>query len=297
MIADMVEAARLLLLVLALGAGLAAMTFCGMQFQARRSSLFRALLASIALFNLLILGGLVFWYARIHLETAGAATVAVLLCVLAILKVAWLVAFVALVRWLVSEARALRGVVLAGAAVLVVHWGLLGVGGLEAGLGFVELAVVLGALGATGWLLRQSGRTLGRRRRSLRWFAGYHAVIFTAMLVGVVRGWVGPGAGEAVPVANSLWMIAYNLFPLVWVRSFHAHEKPGAADDLDRYGITPREREIIGLIAAGRTNQEIADQLFISLATVKDHNYNIFRKTGVRNRVELLNLFRRGGGS
>jgi hypothetical protein len=46
------------------------------------------------------------------------------------------------------------------------------------------------------------------------------------------------------------------------------------------------------LIQSGKTNQEIADQLFISLATVKDHNHNIFRKCGVRNRLELSNLFR-----
>ncbi|MCK4679003.1 MAG: LuxR family transcriptional regulator, partial [Bacteroidales bacterium] len=35
---------------------------------------------------------------------------------------------------------------------------------------------------------------------------------------------------------------------------------------------------------------EIADALFISLQTVKDHNYNIYLKTGVRNRVELVNM-------
>jgi len=46
------------------------------------------------------------------------------------------------------------------------------------------------------------------------------------------------------------------------------------------------------LINAGKTNQEIADELFISVATVKDHNHNLFRKSGVRNRLELANLFR-----
>ena len=56
--------------------------------------------------------------------------------------------------------------------------------------------------------------------------------------------------------------------------------------------VDPRAREIIELIGEGRTNQEIAVKLFISVATVKDHNSNIFKKTGVRNRVELANLFR-----
>ncbi len=92
-------------------------------------------------------------------------------------------------------------------------------------------------------------------------------------------------------------MVAYNVFPLMWVHSFHSREARQGSDELDRYGITPREREIIKLICAGETNQEIADKLFISLATVKDHNHNIFRKTGVRNRVQLTNLFRRAPSS
>jgi DNA-binding NarL/FixJ family response regulator len=87
-------------------------------------------------------------------------------------------------------------------------------------------------------------------------------------------------------------MMAYNMFPLVWVRSFYSKQALENSDALDRYGITPREREIIELICVGKTNQEIAEGLFISLATVKDHNHNIFRKTGVRNRVQLVNLFR-----
>ena len=55
-------------------------------------------------------------------------------------------------------------------------------------------------------------------------------------------------------------------------------------------GITKREAEIIELICQGKTNQEIADQLFISLTTVKDHNYVTFQKLGVRNRTELTRL-------
>ena len=38
-------------------------------------------------------------------------------------------------------------------------------------------------------------------------------------------------------------------------------------------------------------NQQIADKLFISLQTVKDHNHHIFRKTGVRNRMQLARIF------
>lgn len=58
-----------------------------------------------------------------------------------------------------------------------------------------------------------------------------------------------------------------------------------------RFGITPREQEIIFLICEGKSNREIKDLLFISLQSVKDHVYRIYRKTGVKNRVQLTNLF------
>ena len=58
-----------------------------------------------------------------------------------------------------------------------------------------------------------------------------------------------------------------------------------------KYGISKREREIIREICQGATNQQIAEKLFITLQTVKDHNHNIFRKTGVKNRVQLTQIF------
>lgn len=64
-------------------------------------------------------------------------------------------------------------------------------------------------------------------------------------------------------------------------------------DDFCRlYEISQREKEIIMEIYKGRTNKEIADSLFISLQTVKDHTHRIYIKTGMRNRVELVNRIR-----
>ncbi len=54
-----------------------------------------------------------------------------------------------------------------------------------------------------------------------------------------------------------------------------------------RYELTPREREITKFIYEGKSNAEIAATLFISESTVKTHLYNIFRKMGVKNRIEL----------
>jgi len=58
----------------------------------------------------------------------------------------------------------------------------------------------------------------------------------------------------------------------------------------EKYKITKRETEVIELICRGHTNKEIADLLFISVETVKDHNYKIFQKTGVKNRTQLVNF-------
>jgi DNA-binding CsgD family transcriptional regulator len=57
----------------------------------------------------------------------------------------------------------------------------------------------------------------------------------------------------------------------------------------ERYGVTPREREVISLVITGRSNREITEELFISSETVKKHIYNAYRKIGVRNRVQLVN--------
>lgn len=56
--------------------------------------------------------------------------------------------------------------------------------------------------------------------------------------------------------------------------------------------ITIREREIIEQISLGKTNKEIAEVLFITLQTVKDHTHRIYSKTGVKNRTQLVNLVR-----
>jgi DNA-binding CsgD family transcriptional regulator len=54
------------------------------------------------------------------------------------------------------------------------------------------------------------------------------------------------------------------------------------------YGLTPREAELVALIAAGASNKEIASQLGLSGNTVRNHIHNVFEKTGARNRVELV---------
>jgi DNA-binding NarL/FixJ family response regulator len=58
------------------------------------------------------------------------------------------------------------------------------------------------------------------------------------------------------------------------------------------YHLSSREWEVIELVCDGFTNKEIEDKIFVSLATVKDYLHKIFRKTGVKNRVQLVNFIR-----
>lgn len=53
-------------------------------------------------------------------------------------------------------------------------------------------------------------------------------------------------------------------------------------------GLTPREREVLGLIGAGLKNQEIADQLFLSLNTVKTYVRSAYRKIAVDHRSQAV---------
>jgi DNA-binding CsgD family transcriptional regulator len=59
-----------------------------------------------------------------------------------------------------------------------------------------------------------------------------------------------------------------------------------------RFSLSPREREVAGLLMEGLRYDEIADRLFISMKTVKSHVHHLYEKTETRNRMELANRLR-----
>ncbi len=70
---------------------------------------------------------------------------------------------------------------------------------------------------------------------------------------------------------------------------------PAPADELARFGLTGREREVLHLLAAGNSNPEIAQALFISAKTASVHVSNILAKLGVSGRVEAAAVAHRLG--
>lgn len=62
---------------------------------------------------------------------------------------------------------------------------------------------------------------------------------------------------------------------------------------ISQLAISKRELEILNLLAAGNSNQEIASKLFVSISTVKTHNQNLFDKLDVKRRTQAVEKAKR----
>ncbi|HEX2164857.1 MAG TPA: helix-turn-helix transcriptional regulator [Thermoanaerobaculia bacterium] len=102
-------------------------------------------------------------------------------------------------------------------------------------------------------------------------YGGLLAVLFTAVGIALGLRWTRPRE-------------------VVRVREVPVPAEPFALDReaLRRLAITPREHEILGLIAEGLSNREIGQRLFVSENTVKTHASRLFAKLGARRRVEAV---------
>lgn len=91
------------------------------------------------------------------------------------------------------------------------------------------------------------------------------------------------------------------IFP-VRLKFMQGGNKAEARNNMDyqtfcsKYDISKRESEIVWEICTGKTNKAIAEKLFITLQTVKDHTHRIYTKTEVKSRVQLANLVREKTG-
>jgi len=92
--------------------------------------------------------------------------------------------------------------------------------------------------------------------------------------------------------AGEIWLDSHTTAAVI--RQFVANDEAPAPQqiapagrDRERSPLSQREREIVALVAQGFKNKEMAEKMFISEQTVKNHLHNIFDKLGVSDRLEL----------
>jgi DNA-binding NarL/FixJ family response regulator len=126
---------------------------------------------------------------------------------------------------------------------------------------YAEDADILAALGAgaLGYLTKDAGRA--QIAQAIRAAAAGQAVLDPAVQQRLLAA--ASSASGSAPVSGS---------------------PTGTAPD----GLTPREVDVLRLIADGLSNREIASRLFLSEATVKSHINRLFAKTGVRDRAQAV---------
>lgn len=106
------------------------------------------------------------------------------------------------------------------------------------------------------------------------WYAGAIALLFT--IVGIWAGTAWRKQNNKAPVPDATLPIDNSKV-------------------ITKLGITPRELDVLKLMALGHSNQEIADQLFVSLNTVKTHISNLLTKLGAERRTQAIQIAKQLG--
>ena len=195
------------------------------------------------------------------------------------------------------------------------YWGLLFIGFLSAEfrliayrdlrltnrlMPFFNGAIIASGLGSALFVFfRARAGQDPRERRFVRTLSGYFFVTF--LVFGML--FYGPLHFDSDwnVLARGLLGFAYLLPPLAWLRGhFFETENAlltrlaGAGRPLDHWlgtrNLSPRERQIAASVLEGKSNKTIEQELFIGRRTVESHLYRIYRKLGVKNRLQLARL-------
>ena len=110
-------------------------------------------------------------------------------------------------------------------------------------------------------------------------YIGFIAIIFTALGIWLALKLSKPKI-ETVVVEKEVYVTRNENFVLDTTL-------------VSRLELSKRELEILGLLAQGHSNQEIAAKLFVSLSTVKTHNQNLFEKLDVKRRIQAVEKAKR----
>lgn len=169
----------------------------------------------------------------------------------------------------------------------------------------VQFITNLGAVSENVYLFKLS---------SVRSFAAWRIWNIVGILLGYVSGFVGfdffARENGVAPIAVLFVLLA---LLIVLATFFYQNRYPSLTHDegngpiegshkgkwmckcesfANENDLSPREREILLLIAKGHDLDFIQDKLYISKSTIKTHTYNIYKKVGVHSRKELINLIK-----
>jgi DNA-binding CsgD family transcriptional regulator len=130
--------------------------------------------------------------------------------------------------------------------------------------------------------------------RSFLIYLGVFAVLAVAQLVVQDIPYTPPFVRDH-PLEELLYYLGLVILALFFLARYFSEPTLGEAlslpeDFIQRFGISNRERDIIEMMGRGFSNSAIAEKLYISTTTVKNHVYHIYRKTGAGNKVQLLNM-------
>jgi hypothetical protein len=252
----MTEQLSLMVLVVALATGLVTSVVATTHMQKDQPVFFRYFLASILLFNLLILSGLVARYLQLTLQIPELrpfeGVLPGLLIIMAALKLGWLYAFILMNKALPADmlpkglpvqlARAGAVIFLVFSGLMITFW-LKHLGSPQQYVNIIFETIIIGsALIATlqlTWLAYKLPQK--PRRNSILVFGVYHLCLMGVILVVLIVGWVQPGPQRVVQLMmNGGFLVLYNVFPLIWLRWFQPLQTASESEKFELLGITRR---------------------------------------------------------
>ena len=94
--------------------------------------------------------------------------------------------------------------------------------------------------------------------------------------------------GELLQTIRSVFKEGVSIPPSIEHKLLKGIRKPDFLSGTKKIHLTKREVRVLKLVASGRTNKEIANKLFVSEKTVKNHLNHMYRKLGVKNRAQAV---------
>jgi DNA-binding CsgD family transcriptional regulator len=158
---------------------------------------------------------------------------------------------------------------------------------------FISIPLVMSLIASIVLFLNARRQRIKSQMRPLKLFSMVYIVFYAYQLF----LWFFPI--EIWVILSAFNLLVMNIIPIPFLASFLREKenlsmnKTETRGKIDKFyqdqGFSKREMEIADLIVAGKSNEEIEDELFISLATVKKHISNIFIKMDINSRSQLIN--------